>query len=66
MKLFRVNSVYLEDAVLTEDAFKQFLSLQTNDPYWSYETIEAPSEDEIADALYWDDDEQAFMPGAFA
>lgn len=65
MKLYLVNTLYLDEAVLTEDAFKQLIIMQGADPYWSYGVIDNPTDDDIADALYWDEREQAFMSGAF-
>lgn len=67
MKLYRVNSDNLDNAVLTEAAYHELrLQMSTGDFHThTAEVIAEPTEDDICDALYWDEDEQAFMSGAF-
>lgn len=66
MKLYRVNTAHLEDAVLTEEAFEQLMAMNGNTfNLICYEVIERPTDDDLCAALYWDHEEQAFMSGAF-
>jgi hypothetical protein len=67
MKLYLVNSDNLDNAILTAEAYAEFrLQMSTGDFHTHTATvIDAPTDDQICDAMYWDETEQAFMSGAF-
>lgn len=68
MKLYRVNSAQFEDAVLVETAVHKLKEIMANGEIsggYSAVLIAIPTEDDICEALYWDEEERAFMSGAF-
>ena len=65
-QLYLVNSDNFKDAVFTAEAYKQFRCLLSTGDFHTHTAvlISNPTDDQICDALYYDEDEQAFVNGA--
>lgn len=65
--LYLVNSDNFEDAILTAPAYRELrLQMSTGD-FHAHTAVPLlrPTDAQVCDAMYWDEDEQAFMSGAF-